>query len=171
DQAGGIGLLDRGLKPLRLAEELAADVDVDRGAAHPGAGEHAAFEQFVRLVAQDVAILAGARLALIGIDDEVARPVALLRHEGPFKAGRKAGAAAPAQPGFLDLVDDPVAPLEDDFPGAVPIAAAAGAGKPPIAVAVEGGKDPVAVSQHRYLRQQPRWRESRSAWSCPLSAP
>src|SRR5437667_327135 len=85
---------------------------------HPGAGQQAALEEFVRVVAQDVAVLAGAGLALVGVDHEIGRPLALLRHERPFEPGRKAGAAAAAQPRFLAFVDDPVAAFEDDFPGA-----------------------------------------------------
>ena len=172
NEAGGIGLLDRRLQPLRLGVEFAADVDVGGGASHPGPGQHAAFEQFVRLVAQDVAVLAGARLALIGIDDEIAGPVALLRHEGPFEAGRETGAAAAAQPGFLDLVNDPVAALENYLARAVPIAAAPRAGEAPIAVAIEVREDAIAISEHRRsLWRRPRSLVPRSASSCRRPAP
>jgi hypothetical protein len=37
-------------------------------------GEQAALDQRVRIVAHDVAVLAGARLGFVGIDDEVMRP-------------------------------------------------------------------------------------------------
>jgi len=64
-----------------------------------------------------------------------------------------AGAAAAAQPGFLDLVDDPIAPFEDHLAGAVPIAALARAGEPPILLAVEVGEDAIPVSQHLSSRR------------------
>ena len=97
DQPGGIGFIDCCLKALRLVIEFAADIDVDGGASHAGTGEHAAFEQFMRFVAEDVTVLAGAGLAFIGIDDEVAWPVALFRHKRPFEAGRKTGTASAAK--------------------------------------------------------------------------
>src|SRR5439155_19015154 len=128
DQAGRVSLFDRGLHMLRLVVELAPDIDVAGARPHADASQQAAFEQFVRVVAQDVAVLAGSRFALIGVDDEIGRPVALLRHERPFEPGRKTRAAAAAQSRFLDLVDDPVAAFEDHLPCAVPIAAATGAG-------------------------------------------
>ena len=59
---------------LRLVVELAADIDVAGVRAHREAGDQAAFDQLVRVVAHDVAVLAGARLALVGVDDEVVRP-------------------------------------------------------------------------------------------------
>src|SRR5579862_1156089 len=144
-----IGFVDRRLEALCLIVEFAADVDVGGLHPHPEAGQNAALDQLVRVVAQDVAVLAGAGFALVGVDHEVARPVALLRHERPFEPGREAGATTPAQPGFLALVDDPVAALLDDGLGAVPVAALARAGEPPVVLAVEIGEDAVAISQHR----------------------
>ena len=38
--------------------------------AHGEAGQHHAFEQPVRIEAQDIAVLTGARLGFIGVDDE-----------------------------------------------------------------------------------------------------
>ena len=148
DEPRGIGLLDRRLKPLRLVVELAADIDVGGADPHPDAGQQTALDQLVRIVPQDVAVLAGAGLALVGIDDEIGRPVAGLRHERPFEPGREAGAAAAAQPRLLALVDDPVAALVDHLLGAVPIAASSRAGEMPIVLAVEIGEDAVAISQH-----------------------
>src|SRR5208283_2740311 len=120
DQTAVIGFVDRGLQTLCLVIELAPDIDVAIVDSHPRRGQQAPLDELVRLVAQDVAVLAGARLAFIGIDAEIGRMVALFRHERPFQPGRKAGAAAAAQPGFLDLLDDPVASLEDQLLGAVP---------------------------------------------------
>ncbi len=98
DQLGVVGLVDRRLQAFTLADEFAADVDVAGVCTHGEAGDQAAFDQQMRIVPHDLAVLAGARLGLVGIDDEILRPtVRLLRHERPFQPGRKAGAAAPAQ--------------------------------------------------------------------------
>ena len=60
-------------------------------------------------------VLAGARLALVGVDDEVlghrrrtgrGLPRLGLRDEAPLHAGREAGAAAAAQAGVLDQRDE-----------------------------------------------------------------
>ena len=125
DQLGLIGLIDRGLQVLALADELAAHIDVAGMRAHREAREQAALDQEMRVVPHDLAVLAGAGLGLVGIDHEIARPAVLgfLRHERPFQAGREARAAAAAQARGLHLVDDPVAALVDDRLGAVPGAA------------------------------------------------
>jgi hypothetical protein len=60
----------------------------------------------VRVVAQDVAVLEGARLALVGVADDVLLRRETARHEAPLQAGREAGAAAAAQRGLLQLGDD-----------------------------------------------------------------
>ena len=98
----------------------------------------------------DLAVLAGAGLRLVGIDDEIVRAVAdLLRHERPFEAGREARPAAAAQPRFLHLLDDRVAALLQDRLGAVPGAARARALQARIVQAVEVREDAVLVGEHR----------------------
>ena len=57
-----------------LVVELAADIDVGGAGAHGEAGDQAALDQHMRIEAQDLAILAGAGLGLVGIDDEIGRP-------------------------------------------------------------------------------------------------
>src|SRR6185312_2240630 len=103
DEPRGISLIDRRLEDLRLVHELAADIDVAVMDAHADAGEEAALDELVRIVPDDVAVLAGAGLGLVGIDHEIGRLGALLRHEGPFDAGREAGAAAATQARVLHL--------------------------------------------------------------------
>src|SRR5690606_13763028 len=99
---------------------------------------------------QDVAVLAGAGLGLVGVDDEIGRPaVALLGHEGPFQPGREAGAAAAAQAGRLHLVDDPVPPPAEDVLGAVPLAARHRALQGAVEPAVDVGEDAVLILQQR----------------------
>ena len=71
---GLVGLVDRRLQALALADELAAHVDEGGVRAHGEAGDQAALDQRVRVVAHDLAVLAGAGLGLVGVDDEVARP-------------------------------------------------------------------------------------------------
>ncbi len=98
DQLGLVGLIDRRLQPLALADEFAADIDVAGMRGHGAAGDQAALDQQMRIVAHDLAVLAGAGLGFVGIDHEIMRPLAQgLGHERPLQAGRKAGAAAPAQ--------------------------------------------------------------------------
>ncbi len=150
DQLGLIGLIDRGLQALALTDEFAAHIDVGRDRAHREAGDQAAFDEQMRIVPHDLAILAGAGLGLVGIDHQIARTavLALLRHERPFHAGRKSRAAAPAQTGRLHLVDDAVAAAFEDLLGAVPGAARTRALQAPVVLAVEILEDAVLVSQH-----------------------
>ena len=98
EQLGLVGLVDRRLQALALADEFAAHIDVTGVRAHGETGNQTALDQQMRIVPHDLAILAGAGLGLVGVDHEIMRPaVRLLRHERPLQAGRKAGAAAPAQ--------------------------------------------------------------------------
>src|SRR5262249_60948312 len=88
-------------------------------------------------------------LRLVGIDDEIVRPpVGLLRHERPLEAGGEAGAAAPAQAGGLDLVDDAIAALLEDRFGAIPSAARARPRQPPVVQAVEVREDAILILEH-----------------------
>src|SRR5579863_2279603 len=153
DQLGLIGLIDRGLQMLALANELAADIDVAGMRSHRETGEQTPLDQQMRIVPHDLAILAGAGLGLVGIDHEIARAAifGFLRHEGPLHAGREAGSAAPAQAGSLHLVDDPVAALVDDRLGAIPRAAAARTLKAPIMQAVEVFEDAILVLEHQVV--------------------
>src|SRR5260370_15585935 len=150
DQLCLIGLIARGLQMLTLADEFAADVDVAGMRAHREAREQAAFDQEMRIMPHDLAVLAGAGLGLIGIDHEIARPAVggFLPHERPCQPGRKARAAPAAQAGGLHLVDDPVAALVDDRLGAVPGAAAPRTFEAPVLEAVEGLEDAVLVIEH-----------------------
>ncbi len=89
----------------RLVVKLATHVVVGHAAAGGVAGDRHALDNRVRVVAQDVAVLAGARLGLV----RVAQDVLLARtlgHEAPLQAGREARAAAAAQAGGLDHFDD-----------------------------------------------------------------
>src|SRR5262249_34534791 len=84
-----------------------------------------ALEHLVRVVLHEDAVVEGARLALVGVDAEIDRAVVLLRRrqEGPLDAAREAGAAAAAQAGLLDGVDDLGARHLVDRPRQGPVAA------------------------------------------------
>ena len=148
-----VAFVDCRLERLALADVFAADVDVGVVGAHREAGDDAALDQRMRIVAHDVAVLAGARLRLVGVDDEVVRPaIALLRHEGPLQAGREARATPPAQARRLHLRDDPVAALFDETLGPVPVAAFHRTLQRPVVNAVDVGEDPILVSKHGVIR-------------------
>ncbi|MEH2477776.1 hypothetical protein V1282_001133 [Nitrobacteraceae bacterium AZCC 2146] len=118
--------------------------------------DQAAFDQQMRIVPHDLAILAGAWLGLVGIDDEVAWPAVgrILRHERPFHAGRETCPATAAQARGFHLGDDPVAALVEDGLGAVPAAATARAFEAPVLEAVEIAEDAVLVVEHGFLDQR-----------------
>src|SRR5437763_10031997 len=63
-------------------------------------------DEHVRAAQEDLAILEGARLALVGVDGEVLGEARLLADEGPLHAGGKPGSATPAQARLHHLVDD-----------------------------------------------------------------
>ncbi len=149
DQLGGVGLVDRSLQPLALADKFAADIDVAGMRGHGAAGDQAAFDQEMRIVAHDLAVFAGAGLGFVGVDHEVMRPLAQrLGHERPFQPGREAGAAAAAQARRLHVVDDALAAFFQDRLGAVPGAARPRALEAPVVAAVKIEKDAVLVSEH-----------------------
>ncbi len=97
DQLGVVGLLHGGFEVFALANEFAAHVDVTGAHAHGACGDQAALDKQMRIVPHHLAVLTGARLRLVGVDDEIARPaIRLLRHERPFQPGRESRSAAPA---------------------------------------------------------------------------
>ena len=89
----------------RLVVELTAQVVVTHGRTGGVAGDRHAFHHRMRVVAQDVAVLAGARLGFVRVAEDVLLHVAL-GHEGPLQAGREARATAAAQARGLDHLDD-----------------------------------------------------------------
>src|SRR6266849_458088 len=143
---------------LAFPDEFAAHIDVAGVRPHGEAGDQAAFDEQVRIVTHDVAILAGAGLGLIGVDHKIMGSVAdFFGHERPLEPGWEPGAAAPAQSRVLDLVDDGVASLFQDRLRAVPSAARAGAGKAPVAAAVEILENAVLILKHRLHLARLRW--------------
>jgi len=150
--SGIVGLLHRGLERLALGHELAAEVDVGRVRLHRAGGEDHALDEPVRVVAQDLAVLAGAGLGFVGVDDEVMRPLPhLFRHERPLQPRGEARATTPAQTGSLHLLDDPVPALRDEPLHAVIDAAGQRALQPRVVQPVEVRVDAVLITQHRLL--------------------
>src|SRR3546814_13178906 len=109
EKTGVIRFLHRREERLGLADELAADVDIGGTRAHREARDQRAFDQLVRIVADDFAVLARTGFGFVGVDDAEARAVGarLLRHEAPFEPGRAARAAAAAQARRLHPLDAP----------------------------------------------------------------
>ena len=150
-QSGAISLLNGAVQTFALMDEFAANIDIADPGTHGATGQQATLNQFVRLVAQNIAVLAGARLGFIGIDDQIMRRVfstGIRRHEGPFQPGRETRAAASAQAGLFDLVDNPLAPFAQQRAGLAPIAAPARRFEACILEAVQIGEYAILVLQH-----------------------
>ncbi len=153
DQAGGIGLLHGGHQHLGFGDIFAADIDEGRPRAHGKAGDQRAFDQLVRIMADDLAILARTRFGFVGVDDQIARPIRVrrLRHEAPLHAGREPRAAATAQAAGLHRVDQPIGANAHQILGVGPIAACARSFKVPRLEAIEVGEDAILVGQHHTI--------------------
>ena len=93
------GLVDGLLQHQRLAVKLAADVDVGHVGADGVRRDDHALDQHVGIDVDDLAVLEGPGLRLVGVADQVLRLGGVLGHEAPLDAGRKSGAAAAAQTG------------------------------------------------------------------------
>ncbi len=85
---------------------LAADVDPRLVPADREARDGRAFDECVRGVLHQVAVFGASGLGLVGVDDDELRPGMIFGHEGPLHRRGEVGAAAPAETGHLDLVDD-----------------------------------------------------------------
>ncbi len=125
DKPRFIGFVDGALQRSAFSDEFAAYIDVTGMRAHGEGGHKRAFDQRMRVVAHDLAVLAGARLRLVGVYDQVMRPrrIDFLGHERPFHAGREARASATAQTGLLHLCDQRVSPAIEQRLGVVPLTA------------------------------------------------
>src|SRR3984957_31161 len=98
DERRLIGFIDSRLKPLALADEFPTHLDVASMGVHREAGNQATFDEEMRIIPHDVAVLAGTWLRFVGVDDEIVRPVFhLLGHELPFEARGETRAASAAQ--------------------------------------------------------------------------
>merc|ERR1719447_1692833 len=146
-EASVVGLPDGLLQVGGLVVELSSDVDVAGPGSHGSARDQAAFNQSVRVVPHDLAILASSRLALVSVDHQVlGAAVVWLVHEAPLKAAGEASTTPPSQTAGLDLVDDPLAALLHDLLGLVPLPALHGSLEPPVMAAIDVGEDSVSIS-------------------------
>ncbi len=98
----GARLVDRALERMPLRRILVADEDEAALRAYAPCRERHPLEHEVRQVAQDLPILEGSGLALVGVADDEAGRRRLAGHERPLAAGRKAGAAHAPQPRLLE---------------------------------------------------------------------
>ena len=90
---------------------LGADVDVALVRADGVAADDHPLDDRVRVALEDGAVHERARVALVGVADEVLLVVLGLAGELPLDAGREPGAAAAAQARVGDLFDDPLGRL------------------------------------------------------------
>jgi hypothetical protein len=105
DIPGRVRFLQRLLELLVHLPDLAVDVVVARRRTHRVAGDDHSLDHRMRVVAQQVAVLARAGLAFVRVAHDVLRAGELLGHERPLQPGGKARAPAPAQRGLLELGD------------------------------------------------------------------
>ncbi len=97
EEAGGARLFQRFLEAVVIGPNLAMNIVVANRDTHRVGADRHAFDQGMRVVANDVAILECARFAFIRIAHQVFLSRKLARHEAPLQAGRKTGAAASTQ--------------------------------------------------------------------------
>ena len=102
--AGLVGLGDRRVEHVGLLLVLAADVDERLRRVDRVGGDDDALDQLMRVLLHQLAVLERPGLGLVGVDDDVLLHRAL-RDERGLRAHREAGAAAPAQAGGLERVD------------------------------------------------------------------
>ena len=108
EQVVRVALLDRPVERAVRAAEFITQVDVRRRRADGVRRDHDPFQELMRIVLHQDAIVERARLALVAVHAEVKGARMVLGQEGPFDARRKAGAAAAAQPRILDHLCDVV---------------------------------------------------------------
>ena len=93
------------LKIIPHISVFAAQIDQPVSRTKRVAGNRHAVENQIREFGQQNPILKGARLALVGVADDIMLVAGRLAGEAPFHAGGKAGAAAAAQLGVGDFFD------------------------------------------------------------------
>ena len=94
------------LEDFRAFGKLAADVDIGEVRLDREAGDDHPLDELMRILMDDVAVLEGAGLGFVRVANEVGRLRAAGLDEAPLDAAGESRAAAAAQAGGLDLVDD-----------------------------------------------------------------
>src|SRR5947209_17343065 len=125
----------------------------------------------MRVVPHDLAILAGARLRFVGVNDEIMWPsIGFFRHERPLQSGGKAGTAPSAQSRCFHFVDDPIASLLQNRSGTVPCPAGTRTRQTPIMLAVQVSENAVAVVENHDCLFAEESAESMSVVGPPIGA-
>src|SRR4029450_5428571 len=101
-----VGLAHRRGEPAPGLDVLAADVDEGGRRADGARRDEHALDERVRVALEQVAILEGSRLALVGVDHQVDGAGVGLRDERPLGPRREPGAAEAAEVRALDLLQD-----------------------------------------------------------------
>ena len=150
-QARGAALFDRLDEPLDGHRVLRADVEEPAVGPDGEAGDRNAFDDAEGIAFEHVPVHERARIALVGVADHVPDRILRLGGHGPLPARREAGAAAPAQPGFRDLPDDPcrLVPFEDLRERLEPVVSE-------VLVKALGIDDPAVAQRHAALSVEER---------------
>ncbi len=101
-----VGFLDRAGQAAIREVELAADVDEGVADLQRVRGDQHAFDQQVRRVLEDPAVLERSGLAFVGIRAQVVRLPVVELHDAPLAAGGEGSAAVAEDAGRRDLLGD-----------------------------------------------------------------
>ncbi|OQB89823.1 MAG: hypothetical protein BWX86_02362 [Verrucomicrobia bacterium ADurb.Bin122] len=105
EQSGLAGLNQRPLDTLDRLRVLGPDVEIAVGRADRVAGDHQPLEHVVRIALEHAAVHECAGVALVAVADHAPRLRFLLTREAPLLPSGEPGAATPAQPAALQLLD------------------------------------------------------------------
>ena len=106
DEIFRASFLDGAIQNLRAFGHFAADVNVGELHVVREAGNDHAFDQLMRILVHDLAILERARLGFVGVADEINRLAALAIYKAPLETARETGTAATAQAGDFYVLTD-----------------------------------------------------------------
>ena len=145
-----IRLGNRFFEHLCFKNILAANVDIGRTGAHRKTSDQRAFNQLMRVMTDDLAILAATRLGFIGVDDEEIGPLGrwCLGHEAPFHSRRETRTTASAQARRLHFLNNRILPDLHEVRRFVPVTTRLRRFQGKVLIAVKVGEDAVFVIQH-----------------------
>ena len=152
-QTSIIGFLNRRFEDNAFVVVFTANIDVAGMRPHRETRDQAAFDQRMRIMANDIAILAGAGFRFISIHHQIGgSAIGLLRHEGPFHAGREARAASATQAGILDAFNHRIATARNNRRRTIPIPAHTRRRQIPGLTAIEVLENPILISERHVNR-------------------
>src|SRR5208337_2038491 len=105
-----IGLFQGTINDVHQIAVFSPDVDIALVGADSKAGDDHPFDQLVGIVFEQWPVLAGSRLALVGVADNVLGIGRLFGYETPLHAGVEPRPTPPSEAGVLHLLDDRVRP-------------------------------------------------------------